>query len=54
MPTRKILWQKLSGNWKPDNLKLIAKTVKLHDLQTHIKAILTGQIRGRILVNMTG
>jgi acrylyl-CoA reductase (NADPH) len=54
MPTRKILWQKLSGNWKPDNLKLIAKTVKLHDLQTHIKAILTGQIIGRILVNMTG
>lgn len=54
MPTRKLLWQKLAGIWKPDNLNLIAKTVKLHELQAYIKAILNGQIRGRILVNVTG
>jgi acrylyl-CoA reductase (NADPH) len=54
MAIRKILWQKLAGNWKPDDLRMVARTVKLHELQTHIKAILSGQVRGRILVNVAG
>lgn len=54
MPTRILLWQKLAGNWKPDNLNLIAKPVKLRELQKYVKAILMGKVRGRILVNVAG
>ncbi|UTW61476.1 YhdH/YhfP family quinone oxidoreductase [bacterium SCSIO 12741] len=50
MATRLLLWEKLSGPWKPDNLETIAHDVTLDQLDDQIQLILKGQTRGRVVV----
>ncbi len=49
---RKLLWNKLSAEWKPDNLEMIASECKLEELNEKIDLILQGKITGRIVVKL--
>lgn len=46
------LWNLLSNEWKPDNLKLNVQEVYLNDLDTKIEMILKGKLIGRTIVNL--
>jgi acrylyl-CoA reductase (NADPH) len=52
MEPRLIVWEKLAGEWKPENLETIVQECTLHNLEKEIQAILKGQVRGRVLVNL--
>lgn len=52
MLSRRPVWEKLAGEWKPDSLEQIARECTLRDLDREIQAILKGQLRGRVLVNL--
>ncbi len=49
---RNKIWQKISNEWKLDNLDEINEEVSLEELSTKIDLILKGQITGRVLVNL--
>ena len=51
MAKRERIWQKLANSWKLD-LEPITTEVSLEGLEPSIQAILRGQIRGRVLVNL--
>ena len=46
------VWEKLSGEWLPDNLDELAREISLNELPEHIKLILAGQMHGRVVVRM--
>ena len=48
--TRLQLWEKLAGEWRPEQLSEVATEVTLEGLDEKIRAILTGGIRGRVVV----
>ena len=48
--TRLEVWKKLAFDWKPLQLEEMATTVNLEQLPDKIKAILKGEIVGRVLV----
>ncbi|MCP9764789.1 YhdH/YhfP family quinone oxidoreductase [Lacihabitans soyangensis] len=50
---RKDLWQKLSNEWKPNNLEAIQKTVELSELGKEIEKMLRGNQMGRIVVKIS-
>jgi putative YhdH/YhfP family quinone oxidoreductase len=50
--TRLQVWQKLAGEWKPEQLAEVVTEVSLEGLEEKIQAILHGQIRGRIIVKL--
>ncbi|MCD6570229.1 MAG: YhdH/YhfP family quinone oxidoreductase [Deltaproteobacteria bacterium] len=50
MDLRLKIWDKLSSEWKPDTLDLLASMIDLDGLDTAIKEILAGKIKGRTLV----
>lgn len=52
MEPRRIAWEKLAGEWKLENLETIAQECSLQNLEKEILAILKGQLRGRVLVNL--
>ncbi|RQW83630.1 MAG: acryloyl-CoA reductase, partial [Geobacter sp.] len=52
MEPRRIVWEKLAGEWKPENLETIVRECTLHNLENEIQAILKGQLCGRVLVNL--
>lgn len=52
MGPRKLVWEKLAGEWKPDNLEDIGRVCTLENLEREIHAILKGELRGRILVDL--
>ncbi|MDD3743679.1 MAG: YhdH/YhfP family quinone oxidoreductase [Lentimicrobiaceae bacterium] len=54
MPLRKQIWEKLSGEWKPESLEKIAEVVSLDALPENISKILKGEIRGRKVVKISG
>lgn len=47
------IWRRLSGDWKPANLESITTTVGLRDLPEAIRAIKSGQVVGRTLVDLS-
>ena len=49
---RDKIWQKISSDWKLDNLDEIYEEVSLEELSDKIDLILKGQITGRVLVNL--
>lgn len=51
MDLRKVIWQKLAGEWKIDLLDEITTECSLEELNEKINLILKGEITGRILVN---
>ncbi|MEA5114489.1 MAG: hypothetical protein VB050_10720 [Geobacteraceae bacterium] len=52
MGPRKLVWEKLAREWKLDNLENIGRECTLENLEQEIHAILKGELRGRILVNL--
>ncbi len=51
---KKMLWDKLSDEWKPDMLEKIGHECGLDDLNEKIDLILQGKISGRTVVNLHG
>jgi len=49
---RERLWQKLSREWKIENLNSMCETVTLGELSPAIRKILDGKVVGRILVDL--
>ena len=49
---RQILWEKLSNEWKPDNLLNLYTEISLDDLKANIDLILEGKLKGRTVVNL--
>jgi len=47
---RKILWDKLAKEWKPDSLDIIASECTLEGLSEKIDLILQGKITGRVVI----
>lgn len=52
MLLRKILWEKLATEWKPDNLLTIYNEITLEELPEAINLILQGKIKGRTIVRL--
>ncbi|WP_037372610.1 YhdH/YhfP family quinone oxidoreductase [Anaerovorax odorimutans] len=52
MNLRTELWDKLSADWKPDNLHENVEEVTLKELDDKIEKILNGQLKGRTIVNL--
>jgi acrylyl-CoA reductase (NADPH) len=52
MGHRTSVWNKLSKEWKFDQLETIGREVSLPDLDQHIDTILKGGITGRMVVNL--
>ena len=46
------LWNKLSNEWKPDNLNELCTEIKLDELKNKIELMLNGKLTGRTIVNM--
>ena len=47
------VWEKLAGEWKPNQLQELVTEVNLDGLEEKIAAILKGEVRGRVVVRMT-
>lgn len=52
MDIRRSVWKRLAGEWKPDHLDRIATEIELEDVNSHLKAMLSGGGSGRAIVNM--
>lgn len=52
MEDRQKIWEKLSNEWKPDNLKKIEKYCSLENLSIEIDKIYKGTQKGRVVVDM--
>ena len=52
MGPRKLVWEKLAGEWKPNHLESISMECTLKNLEQEIHAILKGALRGRIVINL--
>lgn len=48
---REHIWTKLAGNWQAEKFETIATEITLDQVDEHIKRLLRGQVRGRILLN---
>jgi len=46
------LWSKLANEWKPKNLNMLAKECVLEDLNLEIDKMLSGNLIGRVIVNL--
>lgn len=53
MELRKALWQRLSGDWKIDNLSNYGNFVGLDDIIDQMDLILKGQTKGRVVVDFS-
>jgi putative YhdH/YhfP family quinone oxidoreductase len=51
-PVRKVLWEKLSNEWKPDNLLELYSEIKLDEVISHINQMIDGKLKGRTIINM--
>ena len=47
---KKTLWEKLAGEWKPDGLPDITRTVSLEGLEAEIQQMLAGKAQGRVVL----
>lgn len=52
MEIRRILWQKLSKEWKIDQLDNFVTQIQLDDLSLHIDKMLAGQSMGRSIIHL--
>ena len=50
--TRRTVWAKLAGEWKPEHLAEMVSEVPLEGVEEKIQAILQGGIRGRVVVKL--
>ena len=52
MKYRKIVWNKLADEWKPNQLMNLYKEIGLDELDQHIDLILQGKLKGRTIINL--
>ena len=52
MGQREIVWKKLAGEWKPENLQELCREISLHELPESIERMLAGKLKGRTVVNI--
>lgn len=52
MERRRLVWEKISGEWKLDILERICRTVSLEDLDPEIDVILKGGQVGRVVIDL--
>jgi len=50
MKTRKLIWEKLAGSWKPDTLETVVTECALDDVEPRIAQALQGRLVGRVLI----
>lgn len=49
---RNELWNKLAGDWKPENLESICKEISLNEVEHEVEKMLAGGQTGRIIVKL--
>ena len=49
---RKKIWEKLSADWKPENLLEIYSEITLNQVDEAVKNILQGKLKGRTIIKM--
>ncbi len=49
---RQIVWEKLAGEWKPENLQELCREISLDELPESIERMLSGKLKGRTVVNL--
>ncbi|MDF1526681.1 MAG: YhdH/YhfP family quinone oxidoreductase [bacterium] len=52
MEPRKKVWERLAGEWKPDNLEETVTEIALEELDGKINDILAGKVTGRTVVKL--
>lgn len=52
MPLREDVWNKLSTTWKPENLNDTYNEITLNELNEKIELMLSGQLKGRTVLNL--
>ncbi len=50
MATRKMLWDRLQSDWKPNQLEEVSNVLSLDQLDEQIELILKGKTRGRVVI----
>ncbi|MDC3416880.1 NADPH:quinone oxidoreductase family protein [Aquibacillus salsiterrae] len=53
MEVRKILWQRMATDLKPNNLVKVAREITIEQLPGALSAIINGKVIGRTIVNLT-
>ncbi|EAR22146.1 YhdH/YhfP family quinone oxidoreductase [Nitrococcus mobilis] len=48
---RELIWAKLAGDWQGERFEAIATEITLDQVGEHLERLLSGQVRGRILLN---
>ena len=52
MTYREKVWEKLSGDWKPDNLEDTSAVISLNEINEKIDFMLGGKLKGRTVLNL--
>ena len=52
MAEREIIWKKLAGEWKPENLQELCREISLDELPESIERMLSGKLKGRTVVSL--
>ena len=52
MEQRGIVWEKLAGVWKPENLQDLCREISLNELPELVERMLAGKLKGRTVVNL--
>jgi acrylyl-CoA reductase (NADPH) len=52
MDERLYIWNKISSDWKIDNIAQICKEITLNELDDEINKILNGEQKGRVIINL--
>jgi putative YhdH/YhfP family quinone oxidoreductase len=50
--TRRQVWERLAGEWKPEHLAGVVTEVTLDGVEEKVQTILQGGIRGRVVVKL--
>jgi len=52
MSIRKVIWNKLANDWKPEKMMDIYTEISLEELNDKIDLILKGKLKGRTIINL--
>ncbi|MFB3148842.1 MAG: oxidoreductase, partial [Thermodesulfobacteriota bacterium] len=52
MNLRRKIWDRISSEWKLDQLEQLTTEISLEELDSNIELILQGKQKGRVLVNL--
>lgn len=52
MKYRKIVWDKLAHEWKPEHLNYTCSEIKLEDIPQKIELMLSGKLKGRTVLSL--